>query len=53
MEEGRYMLIHNDKEVRRFQFYTDAHIYAFANCHGAYDFYVIVDLEEGKVVEEW
>lgn len=53
MEKGRYMLIHLDKHVYRFKSKLSARAYAMHNCRGCYEFYVIVDIEEDKVVEHW
>lgn len=53
MNKDRYMLIHLDTYVYRFKSMPEAQSYANANCCGIYEFYIIVDTWEDKVVEVW
>lgn len=47
------MLIHICKGVFRFDSLIWAKLYAIMHCRGRYEFYVIVDTVENKVVDEW
>lgn len=49
----RYMLIHMDEYVYRFNYLEAARYCAERYCRGKYEFYVIVDVEENEVVEKW
>lgn len=53
MEKDRFLLIHMDKNVRRFKSIASAINYTKKYCRGNYEFYVIVDTEEDKVVCKW
>lgn len=53
METDRYMLISNNKNIRRYRFLTNAIKYAKNNCRGANEFYIIVDTAENYVVTRW
>lgn len=53
MEKGKYMLIHMDRHVYRFKYLWEAQRYASIHCRGSYEFYVIVDTKEDKVVCKW
>lgn len=53
MEEKPYMLIHLDKNVYRFKCLWEAQNYAKRNCRGSYEFYIIVDTKENKVISKW
>lgn len=53
MEKGKYMLIHMCKNVYRFDSLIRAKLYAIMQCRGRYEFYIIVDTVENKVVDNW
>lgn len=53
MENERFVLVHMDKYVYRFECLSQARIYAYNNCRGKYEYYVIVDLEKNVVVTKW
>lgn len=47
------MLIHNDKDIYRFKWYTQAQRYAIVNCRGNGNRYLIIDTEKDKVLDNW
>ena len=53
MVKARYILIHKDKYVYRFNQIDDAKDYGMKHCRGSYEFYIIVDTEEDQVVYSW
>ena len=53
MKKGRFLLMHVDRYVYRFESLMEAQLYAYYNCRGSYEFYVIVDLEEDRIVSSW
>lgn len=53
MERGRFILIHNNKDIYRFNWLTQAQRFAIAHCRRAYEFYAIIDTQEDKVVSRW
>lgn len=53
MEKDRFMVIHMDKYVYRFNWLVTASYYAKVCLRGSHEFYVIVDLETNEVVESW
>jgi hypothetical protein len=53
MKKDRYMVIHMDKYVYRFNWLATASYYAKAFLRGSHEFYIIVDLETNEVVESW
>lgn len=53
MEKNRYMLIHMDRKIRRFESIEAAKGYALCHCRGNYEFYIIVDTLENEVVYRW
>lgn len=53
MKKGRFILIHNDTFVYRFEFLVLAERYASSFCRGIYEFYVIVDTEKDEVASRW
>lgn len=53
MKKDRYMLIHMDEEIRRFADVEQAKSFAQCHCRGSYEFYVIVDTEDDRVVNKW
>lgn len=53
MEKGRFMLIHMDKIVHRFDSLRRAILYAMGNCRGSHEYYIIVDTVENKVIDKW
>ena len=53
MEKGRYMLIHNNSNIYRFKYLTEAQRYAIIHLRGNNESYIIVDTKEDKVVNKW
>lgn len=53
MEKERYMLILNDKYIYRFKEFKQAEHYAAINCHGSYEYYIIIDTELDIVLYSW
>ena len=53
MKEDRYMLIHMNKDVYRFNCIPRAKMYAQYNCRGTNEFYIIVDTMENIVIDSW
>lgn len=53
MEKDRYMLILNDKYIYRFKEFKQAEHYAAINCHGSYEYYIIIDTELDIVLYSW
>lgn len=53
MKKGRYILVHLDKKIYRFNWLKQAKCYAISNCHGTGDFYIIVDTKKDEVVCKW
>lgn len=53
MEKGKYLLIHKDKYVYRFECLSEAQSYAINHCQGDFEYYIIVDLEKNEVVGSW
>lgn len=53
MEKDRFMVIHLDKYIYRFNRKVTASNHAKTFLRGSYEFYIIVDLKTNKVVERW
>ena len=53
MEKGRYMLIHMNQDVYRFNLATRAELFAVMRCRGKREFYIIVDTEKNEVIRKW
>ena len=53
MKEGRYLLIHKDKKVKRFAYISNALRYARMYCSDLFEFCVIVDTKKDEVICEW
>jgi hypothetical protein len=53
MEKERYMLIHMERDVFRFDTLRKAQLYALRHCRNSYQFYIIVDTKIDEVVYKW
>lgn len=53
MEKNRFMLVHNNEFVYRFESLIAARSFAEINCRRNYNYYIIVDTVEDKVVASW
>ena len=53
MEKEKFMLIHMDKNVHRFDSLRRAILYAMEHCRGSHEYYIIVDTVENKVIDKW
>lgn len=53
MEKERYMLIHMDKNIYRFKWLSQAKYEARKRFRLDYEYYIIVDTWEDKVIYKW